>query len=93
MTDDQINRLLELKKKFDAGKITKEVFDLGVAAIRSAGDGRETVSKQVTSSSKENDSMKKRRIIIVAIVTAIVLLSLGLLLPFILPDLEYGSIQ
>ena len=80
MTDDQINRLLELKKKLDAREITQEVFDLCVAAIQSASNEKETVPKQVTSSSKEKDSKKKRSIIIAAIVTAIALLSSGLLL-------------
>lgn len=36
MTDNQIKRLLELQKRFDAGEISKEMFDLGVAAIRGA---------------------------------------------------------
>ena len=74
MADDQINRLLELHKKFDAGEISKEMFDLGVAAIRGADKNNATF----TQTTKVSGTPKKRYVIIAVILAVVVLLSLGL---------------
>ncbi len=74
MTDDQINRLLKLHKKFDAGEISKEMFDLGVAAIRGADKNNATF----TQTTKVSGTPKKRYVIIAVILAVVVLLSLGL---------------
>lgn len=68
MTDDQITRLFELKKRLDTGEITKEMFDLGVAAIRGTKMGNDSVP------SSSNNSSKKRNIIIATIISVVVLL-------------------
>lgn len=76
MTDDKIKRLFELKKRLNAGEISKEMFDLGVAAIR--GVDKSTAASPQTVS--KPDSHKKRNIIIAVISAVVVLLSLSLFL-------------
>lgn len=87
MTDDQINRLLELQKKFDAGEISKEMFDLGVAAIRGADKSNADSSQAAPKPAPH----KKRNIIIAVISAVVVLLSLGLFL--LLHNKDKGEIQ
>lgn len=86
MTDEQVNRLFELKKKLDAGEISKEMFDLGVAAIRGADKSNAVPSQADTTP----DTHKKRNIIIAVIVAVEELLSLGL---FLLLHNKDGEIQ
>lgn len=74
MTDDQITRLFELKRRLDAGEISKEMFNLGVAAIRGAD------MKNDSTHSSSNKSSKKRNIIIATIITVVALLCGGLFL-------------
>lgn len=87
MTDDQINRLLELQKRFDEGEISKEMFDLGVAAIRGADKSNADSSQ----AAPKPDTHKKRNIIIAVISAVVVLLSLGLFL--LLHNKDKGEIQ
>lgn len=87
MTDDQINRLLELQKRFDAGEISKDMFDLGVAAIRGADKSNANSSQADTKPVPH----KKRNIIIAVISAVVILLSLGL---FLLPhNKDKGEVQ
>lgn len=87
MTDDQINRLLELQKRFDAGVISKDMFDLGVAAIRGADKNSVNESKP-----KPTSSTHKKRNIIIAIAAAVVLLlSFGIFL--LLHNKDKGEVQ
>lgn len=74
MTDDQVTRLFELKKRLDAGEITKEMFDLGVAAIRVTDKGNDSAP------STSNNSSKKHNIIAATIIAVVVLLCGGLFL-------------
>lgn len=76
MTDDQIKRLLELQKRFDAGEISKEMFDLGVAAIRGADKSNADSSQ----TSPKPDTHNKRNNIIAIIVAMVALMSMGLFL-------------
>jgi hypothetical protein len=87
MTDDQINRLLELQKRFDAGDISKDMFDLGVSAIRGADKSNADSSQ----AAPKPDTHKKRNTFIAVIVTVVVLLSLGLFL--LLHNKDKGEIQ
>lgn len=87
MTDDQINRLLELQKKFDAGDISKDMFDLGVSAIRGADKSNADSSQ----AAHKPNTHKKRNIIITVISAVVVLLSLGLFL--LLHNKDKGEIQ
>ena len=74
MTDDQITRLFELKKRLDAGEISKEMFDLGVSAIHGTEIGNDSAP------SSSNNSSNKRIIIIGVIIAVVVLLCGGLYL-------------
>ena len=74
MTDEQITRLFELKKRLDAGEISKEMFDLGVSAIHGTEIGNDSAP------SSSNNSSNKRIIIIGVIIAVVVLLCGGLYL-------------
>lgn len=87
MTDEQVNRLFELKKKLDAGEISKEMFDLCVAAIRGADKSNADSSQADTKPAPH----KKRNIIIAVISAVVMLLSLGLFL--LLQNKDKGEIQ
>lgn len=87
MTDNQINRLLELQKRFDAGEISKDMFDLGVAAIRGADKSNANSSQADT----KPVPYKKRNIIIAVISAVVILLSLGLFL--LLHNKDKGEVQ
>ncbi len=78
MTDEQIAKLFELKKKFDSGEISKETFDLGVSEIR--GTDNETITSPEQEMLKKRISTKKRNIIIASIAATVLLFSLGLFL-------------
>lgn len=78
MQDDKVNRLLELKKKLDAGEITKETFDMCATAICNADKGNAVAPKHESSHSMNN----KRNIIIASIVGVVVLLAVGFVLIF-----------
>ena len=86
MTEEEINLLYVLKRKLDAGELTKKEFDDAVAIIQGTKNNTKDASTSEyslkTAQSKKEEQGKKKGVIVAAIISAMVLLALGLFLRF-----------